>query len=304
MGEKAVSQVVAGPQPSPGRLTRGLAALFQRTAPAPGAAKSRHQFMEIPVARIQANAYQPRRAFDPESQRDLSASIKANGMLQPVVVRRSGTGFELIAGERRFRASRDAGLETVPAIVRDVSEDEMLGLALLENIQRSNLNAIDLARAYALMANSFGLSHDEIASRLSISRPAVANTLRLLDLPESVQELVASGKLTAGHARAILSLAGEDARLELARQVMELGLSVRETEVRAGQGEVAPQKGSAAAREPASRPAHLKPLESRLAEKLGTRVRIVEGKRKGKILIEFYSNDDFERILEIIGAAA
>jgi ParB family chromosome partitioning protein len=307
MGESnaARAQTVSDNRPQPGQLTRGLAALFQRTSPAqiPGT-RQKHQFMEVPVARVQANAYQPRREFDADGIAQLAESLKSNGVLQPIVVMRSGTGFELISGERRLRASKAAGLETIPALVREVSEDERLELALVENIQRTNLNALELARAYAMMVKKFGLSHEEVAKRLSVSRPAVVNTLRLLDLPESVKELVASGKMSAGHARAILSLPSEKSRLALATEVMERGLSVRDTEARAGQSEPRIVGNEGPRREQAARPAHLRPLETRLAEKLGTKVRIIEGRRKGKILIEFYSNDDFERILEIMGAAA
>jgi ParB family chromosome partitioning protein len=306
MGEQTVSQThaAADNQTQPGQLTRGLAALFQRTSPVPGSTRRKNQFMEIPVNRIQANCYQPRREFDPEALRELSESIKGNGMLQPVVVRRSGTGFELIAGERRLRASKEAKLETIPALVREASEDEMLELALVENVQRNNLNAMELARAYAMMVKKFGLTHDELATRLALSRPAVVNTMRLLDLPESIQDLVSSGKLTAGHARAILSVSGDEARLNLAREIIEKGLSVRDAEACVGNGEPASAAPAADTKDAAAKPAHLKPLESRLAERLGTRVRIIEGRRKGKIVIEFYSNDDFERILELIGAAA
>jgi ParB family chromosome partitioning protein len=300
MGEQNAAQSIGN---GAGQLTRGLAALFQRTSPVQSTTRKKHQFMEIPVSRIQANAYQPRREFDPEALKELAGSIKSNGMLTPVLVRRSGTGFELIAGERRLRASKEAKLETIPAIVREVSEDEMLELAVVENLQRDDLNAMELARAYAMMVRKFGLSHEEVATRMSVSRPAVVNTLRLLDLPEPVQELVASGKITAGHARAILSLSNEKARVELAREVMERGLSVREAEAWAGQDE--PRASSGSNRKVAAdRPAHLKPLEEKLREVLGTKVKIVEGKRKGKIMIEFYSNDDFERILDIMGAAA
>lgn len=298
MGEPAVASG-AGIGSQSGRLTRGLAALFARTAPSQPGEAPRHQFMEIPISRVQANAYQPRREFDPEALKELASSIRESGVLQPIVVRRSGTGFELIAGERRLRAAKEAGLETVPAIVREVSEDEMLGLALVENIQRDDLNPMELARSYTLMIKKFGLTQDEVASRLGMSRPAVANTLRLLELPAVVQEMVAAGKLSAGHARAILSVQGEEARLALAHEIMDKGLSVREAELRAARS--GPDRSTART---AEKPAHLKPLEARLAERLGTRVQIIEGKRKGRIVIEFYSNEDFEHILEVIGAAA
>ena len=292
-----------------GRLTRGLASLLARTVPGQEGGSSRKQFMEIPLAKVRANAYQPRREFDVGSLRDLVASMKESGVLQPIVVRRvspaggAGPGFELIAGERRLRAAKEAGLDTVPAVIRDVSEDDMLALALVENVQRDDLNAMELARGYSLLIKKFGLKQDEVAARMGVSRPAVANTLRLLELPQSVQEMVHAGKLTAGHARAILSVGDEEDRLALAGEILDRGLAVREAELRAATVDAS---GAAAPRASGTdeRPAHLKSLESRLGERLGTRVTIVEGKRKGKIVIEFYSNDDFERILALVGAAA
>ena len=300
MGEAVMRSAV--PAQASERLTRGLASLFSRTLPVEAGAPARRQFMEIPLAQIRPNAYQPRREFDAEGLRDLAASIRESGVLQPVVVRRSDQGFELIAGERRLRAAKEAGLDVVPAIIRDVSEDEMLALALVENVQRDDLNAMELARAYAALVKRFGLKQEEVASRLGVSRPAVANTVRLLELPAEVQEMVSKGTLTAGHARAVLSVEGDQARASLAREIVERGLSVREAEALAQTPRAAAEgKVPSAERE---RPAHLKALEARLSERLGTKVVIVEGRRKGRIVIEFYSNDDFERIMGVVGAAA
>ena len=306
MGEPALKSVEAVRRSGKlsGKLTRGLASLLAPTAAGPAGIGSprRNRYAEVAVDEVRANAYQPRRRFDEVKLAGLAASLKESGLLQPIVVRRSGTGFELIAGERRLRASKQAGFETIPAIVRDVSEDEMLELALVENVQRDDLNPVERARAYRLMVTKFGLKQEEIASRLSVSRPAVANTLRLLELPESIQEMLASGKITAGHARAILARDGGEARLRLAREILEKGLSVREAEARAGNSDPTAPKGGA--RRKGAPPAHIRRLQSKLEERLGTRVHIIEGKRKGKIVIEFCSNDDFERILEVIGAAA
>ncbi len=285
-----------------GKLTRGLASLLARTGPSADGAPSRHSYMEVPVDQVRRNSYQPRGDFDRGKLERLAASLKESGLLQPVVVRRSGTGFELIAGERRLRAAKLAGFVTLPAIVRDVSEDEMLELALVENVQREDLNPLELARAYRLMVTKFGMTQEEVAGRLSVSRPAVANTLRLLELPDTIREMLGAGQITAGHARAILAAEGEEARLALAREILAKGLSVREAESRAGTGDPVAPKGGA--RKKDSPPAHIRSLQTKLEERLGTRVHIIEGKRKGKIVIEFYSNDDFERILEVIGAAA
>jgi len=314
MGEPARSM---SPATTSSRLKRGLASLLTPTrqgppprivnpeqAPGPAEGQTpRRQLLDIPTEHIRENPCQPRRVFGEEALKGLVASVKESGVLQPVVVRRTGTGFELVAGERRLRAAREAGLETVPAVVREADDDRMLELALIENVQRDNLNAMELARGYSMLVKRFGLAHEEVAKRMGLSRPAVANTLRLLELPEILQEMVSSGKLTAGHARAILSVDSDKARLALARDIISRNLSVREAEARAaanGRDESKAKSGQGTK----ARPAHLKALEARLQERLGTRVKIVESKRKSKIVIEFYSNDDFERILEIMGAAA
>jgi ParB family chromosome partitioning protein len=310
MGEPARS---ISPATTSSRLKRGLASLLTPTrhaaipkiVPADPLAQgsARHQLLEIPLEQIRENPCQPRRVFGEDALKSLVASVKESGILQPVVVRRTGTGFELVAGERRLRAAREAGLETIPAVVREADDDSMLELALIENVQRDDLNAMELARAYAMLVKRFGLTHDEVAKRMGLSRPAVANAIRLLELPEILQEMVSSGKLTAGHARAILSVDSDKARLSLARDILSRNLTVREAESRAaslGRGPIQAKPGRAAV----ARPAHLKALEKRLEERLGTRVKIVESKSRSKIVIEFYSNDDFERILEIMGAAA
>ncbi|MHC5057653.1 MAG: ParB/RepB/Spo0J family partition protein [Planctomycetota bacterium] len=310
MGEPARSMSAAS---TSSRLKRGLASLLTPTRRAvtpeiippasPGGGAPRRQLLDIPVQQIRENPCQPRRVFREDALKGLAESIRRSGVLQPVVVRRTGTGFELVAGERRLRAAREAGLETIPAVVREADDDRMLELALIENVQRDDLNPMELSRAFAMLVKRFGLTHDEIAARMGLSRPAVVNTLRLLELPEILQEMVASEKFTAGHARAILSVDSEAGRLALARDIMSRNLTVRDAEVRAaamGRGAVKARRGQA----PAARPAHLKALEARLAQRLGTRVRIIESKRKSKIVIEFYSNEDFERILEVIGAAA
>ncbi len=331
MGEPA-RKIVPSAQKRSNRLSRGLASLLGRpnvsVAPAPapalapapaptpkgkpasgptGVAPAKRRFVELPVEKVRANAYQPRREFDPDALAQLAASIKESGLLQPIVVRRTPTGFELIAGERRLRATKEAGLKTIQAVVREAGDDEMLGLALVENIQRDDLNPVECARAYAMLMKKFSLTQEQVAARLGMSRPAVANTVRLLELPQSIQELLVSTRITAGHARAILSLDGEAARMSLAREIVGKGLTVRQAEHLAGNGETkrlrtgpaaSPDKG-------ATSPSHVRTLETRLAEHLGTKVRIRVSKsgRRGKIIVEFFSNDDFERIMEAMGAA-
>jgi ParB family chromosome partitioning protein len=310
MGEPARSMSAAK---TSSRLKRGLASLLTPTRrgslpqivppESPGEGASRHQLLDIPVGQIRENPCQPRRVFREEALMGLVESVKESGVLQPVIVRRTGTGFELVAGERRLRAAREAGLEAVPAVVREADDDRMLELALVENVQRDDLNAMELARAFAMLAKRFGHSNDEIARRMGLSRSGVVNTLRLLELPEIVQEMVSAKELSAGHARAILSLDSEKWRLALARDILSRNLSVRDAEARAATMARETPKVKSGKAAPA-RPAHLKALESRLQQRLGTRVRIIESKRRSKIVIEFYSNDDFERILGIMGAAS
>jgi ParB family chromosome partitioning protein len=199
----------------------------------------------LPLASVTPNPFQPRKEFTPEALAELESSIREHGVLQPVVVRPSGDGFQLVAGERRFRASSNLGLKEIPAVVREVSDRQMLALALVENLQREDLNPIETARAYRDLLASTGLTQEEVARGVGKSRVAVANTLRLLDLPEGLQDLVSRGTLTAGHGRALLMAKGEEAMQSLAARVLEQGLSVRETEALAsGTPEPAPAEGA------------------------------------------------------------
>ena len=211
----------------PRGLGRGLAALV---AEFPGGGTAS---VEIEVDRIRPNARQPRHTFDDAALDALSESIKAAGLVQPIVVRDTGDGFEIVAGERRWRAARQAGLTTIPAIVRQADEREALILALAENVAREDLNAVELARAYAVLSDELDLSQTEIARRVGRSRPAVANTLRLLELPDGVLGLIAAGELSEGHGRALLLASGHDERAALARRAVDRGWSVRDTEAAA-----------------------------------------------------------------------
>lgn len=262
----------------------------------------RDSLKEISVDVISPNPYQPRTVWDQQELADLSESIKANGVVQPIIVRPAGTGFELIAGERRLRAAQLASLTTIPAIVREASDEQMLEWSLIENIHRANLNPIERAKAYQNYLNAFSLTQAEAAERLGENRSVIANYLRLLDLPDEVKQMLADGQLTMGHARAMLSLPTDELRRKLANRAMAGRLSVREVErlVRkylAGTGQV-----KTTAR---SKSAHIIELESELSKQLGTKVAIETRKnwQRGKIIIEFYSLDEFDRITEKLGFA-
>ena len=254
---------------------------------------------EVDINAIVPNPKQPRTIFDTDALNELSASIKEVGVLQPPVVRDLGNGrYELIMGERRLRASKLAGLKTIPVIIRQTPDNELLREALLENIHRSQLNPLEEGSAYQNLLNDFGYTHDELALKVGKSRPAITNTLRLLNLPASVQRRVAAGILSAGHARALLSLTDENEIEKLAGRIVAEGLSVRATEEI-----VATHQGSTKTAKPkAGR--HLSPrlkeLADGMSDRLDTRVSVELGKQKGKITIEFATLEDLERINKLI----
>lgn len=277
-------------------LGRGLGALIP-----PGATDADGpSFQELPVAAISPNSRQPRRAFDEEAMAALTASVRELGVLQPVLVRSSGEGtYELIAGERRWRAAKRAGLPLVPAIIRTADDTASLEQALVENIQREDLNPMDEAAAYQQLLEDFGLTHDELATRMGKSRAAVSNTLRLFQLPPAVQRLVADAKLSAGHARAILSTPDRGFQETLARRAVTEGLSVRALEDAARQHNS--DADAAAASGPAGptrrlRPPGLLELEELLSAHLDTRVKVDMGANRGRVTIEFATLEDLERI--------
>jgi ParB family chromosome partitioning protein len=267
-------------------------------APVPGA-----RFAEIPVGSIVANPRQPRQVFDEEALEELKISIQEVGFLQPIVVREAGDGrYELVMGERRWRAAQAVERETIPAIIRDTRDDAMLRDALLENIHRANLNPLEEAAAYQQLLDEFGATHEELARRIGRSRPQISNTIRLLNLPPQVQRRVAAGVLSAGHARALLSLEDGEAQEELALRIVAEGLSVRATEelVSLAQGDAAGRKPAIKRRPKPHAPA-LTDLADRLSDRFDTRVKVDIGRSKGKITIEFATVDDLERIVGIIG---
>lgn len=256
------------------------------------------QFTEIPVDAILPNPRQPRQAFDEEALGELVTSIREVGLLQPVVVRELGPGrYELVMGERRLRASRLAGLERIPAIVRDTQDDAMLRDALLENLHRQQLNPLEEAAAYDQLLKDFGATHEELADRIGRSRSQVTNTLRLLRLPPAVQRRVAAGVLTAGHARALLSLDDPNAQERLAARIVAEGMSVRAVEEAVHVGEPEQVKRVTGPRRATAQAPAVDELSVRLADFFETRVRVEIGRRKGKITVEFGSIDDLERIV-------
>jgi ParB family chromosome partitioning protein len=285
-----------------GGLGRGLSALI------PGAVEEGGGgLLEVPVGAVSPNPRQPRNIFDDNALDALALSIQEVGVLQPIVVRKVGGGFEIIAGERRLRAAKKAGLATIPAIVRDSDDSESLREALIENIHRENLNPIELAEAFRELLEELGLKQETLAERLGVSRSHVANTIRLLQLPAEVQTRLAEGKIQAGHGRALLSLADADAQNTLALRAAAEELSVREVEelVRnyLDHQSAASDKPSIKAVAGSPESSSLAEVEEILSEQLATRVTIQMSKKRGKILIEFGSADDLERIVsEIIGS--
>jgi ParB family chromosome partitioning protein len=269
-------------------------------APVPGAT-----YAEIPVTAIRPNPRQPRSVFDEDDMAELVHSIREIGVLQPIVVRPVTDGdddvrFELIMGERRWRATQEAGLEAIPSIVKETEDDDLLRDALLENLHRSQLNALEEAAAYQQLLEDFGCTHDELAGRIGRSRPQISNTLRLLKLPPLVARRVAAGVLSAGHARALLALDDAAAMERLAQRIVAEGLSVRSVEeivaLGGDQERVKPRRPRAGGRHP-----QLDDLAARLSDRFDTRVNIALGQRKGKLTVEFASVDDLNRIVEMLG---
>ena len=278
-------------------LGRGLEALIPGGAAVATVDGRQDGLREVPVDDIGTNPFQPRTRFDDEAIQELAASIKVNGVLQPLIVRRSSGGdFELVAGERRLRAARFAGLERVPVLVREVDDREMMELALVENIQRENLNPIDEAKAYRSLIENIGLTHDQISERVGKQRSSITNSLRLLGLPVEVMEMVARGTLSAGHARAILALDNPADQLGASRYVVAKGFSVRRTEAY-----VRRRMRKQHARPRAQRLDGLQEWEVKLQQRFGTHVAIHAGRKGGKVEFEYFGQEDLERLLEAWG---
>ena len=291
------------PQDSSRRaLGRGLSSLLPTKPTAPAAADAapdeRPPVGEIPIAMIDPNPLQPRRNFDPEHLKELAQSIRSNGIVQPLVVRKSGERYQLVAGERRWRASKLAGMEKVPAVVQAIPDDRLLEITLIENIQREDLNPIETAAAFQRLIQELHLNHEEVGLRTGKDRTTITNLLRLLNLPPDVQQLVAERRLSAGHARCLLALPTAALQREVAERTVAQGWSVRQVE-RLTQKMLSPQDPKHV--DEVQPDPNVKAAIREMERVLGTKVRIVEGGRKrGRIEIEYYSPDDLDRIYTTI----
>lgn len=280
----------------PGRSSQGSA------APAPALAASASP-SRLPIEAIQPNPVQPRTVFQPERLEELAASIRANGIIQPLIVRHHDNAYQLVAGERRWRAAKLAGLTEVPVVVQEVADPHMLELALIENLQREDLNPIETAHAYDRLARELGLSQEDIGRRTGKDRSSIANTLRLLKLPQEVQQLLAAQRLTMGHARAILGIPAADEQIQVAEKTAAQGLSVRQVEALVQELTSERPKSGGGRRESHQDP-NVKAAVDELERVLGTRVKIVElSDQRGRIEIEYYSQAELDRLFEhIVGA--
>ena len=286
-------------------LGRGLAALLPPKpaepppASAPSAATEPGGHMTVAIDEIAHNPAQPRTMFQAEPLEELAASIRVNGILQPLIVRRTTQGYQIVAGERRWRAAKLAGLKEVPVIVQEVSDPQMLELALIENIQREDLNPMELAHAYDRLGRELGLSHQEIGRRTGKDRSSIANSVRLLSLPKDVQILVGEQRISMGHARAILGLSSAEQQIELAKKTASQGLSVRQVEVRV-QEAIRYKNRDNLKPEPPTDP-NVRHVVQNLEHALGTRVRIVQlSEKRGRIEIDFFSQEELDRLYTLL----
>ena len=258
--------------------------------------------LSLPISQVEPGLKQPRKRFEEEALQDLADSIRTHGIIQPLTVRRLSSGYyQIIAGERRWRAAKLAGLTEVPAVIIEADDRKVMELGLIENLQREDLNPIEEANGYKVLMEEYGLTQEEVSQRVGKSRPAVANALRLLALPDPVCQLLEEGKLSAGHARAILSVPNGGLQMQLARKVVEDGLSVRQTEalakrLAAGEKEAPPSPASAGP----DLSIYFKEAEKSLAARFGRKVHIINGKKKGKIELEYYNPDDLNTLLELL----
>lgn len=250
---------------------------------------------ELRINEVEPNTEQPRKTFNDEKLAGLAESIKQHGVVQPLIVRRDGNTYKIVAGERRWRAARLAGLQTVPVIVKDLSGKQTMEIALIENLQREDLNPIEEAEAYEKLINEYGMTQEEVSVTVGKSRPAIANSMRLLTLQEKIKEKLITGEISSGHARALLSVESNDLRLKAMEEVIKKEMSVRETERFVKQ--LTTQKAEKKKKLP---DAEYQAIEERFREVFGTRVRIMNNKKNGKILIEYYSSDELDRIISLV----
>jgi ParB family transcriptional regulator, chromosome partitioning protein len=276
-------------------LGKGLGALIPDMSALDDNEKKALGIIELALDKIIPNEYQPRKVFNDDKLQELAASIKEQGVIQPIIVHRAGSGFQLIAGERRWRASRLAGLKTIPALVKEATKREFLEMALIENIQREDLNPLEAAEAYKRLQEEFKLTQEDLAKRVGKERSTVTNFLRLLGLPKEVKHDLATGALSMGHAKALLSLERVRDQLQAAAMIVKKGLSVRESEALASRLKNPPQEKKARQHQ------ELKAVEEKLRKSLGTKVSITSKSKGGRIVIEYYSPEELDRILEKIG---
>ena len=285
-------------------LGKGINALipdFEIGLPEPGVSDEQGtiQTRELLIDEISPNRFQPRKYFDDDKLEELVASISENGILQPVVVQKSETGYELVAGERRWRASKKAGLKKIPAMIREVSDTKALELAIIENIHRQDLNPIEEAEAYKRLAEDFSLTQEMIAEKVGKSRAAIANILRLLNLSRNIQENLISGKLSMGHARALLGLENSGQMHAMCQEILKQGLTVRQTESKVNRLKKPEMLKLASSMK--KKNIFIRDLEKELERKLGTKVEVSPKKTGGKLVVSYYSDDDLERIQKLIG---
>lgn len=282
-------------EPKKRGLGRGLEALFDESPQV----QETEEITEISLDEIRPNPYQPRKTFDNKSLKELSESIKENGVFQPIIIRKSVNGYEIIAGERRFRASKLAKKKTIPAIIRDFDEAQMMEVAVLENLQREDLTPLEEAQAYEMLQKNLGLTQAEVSKRLGKSRPYIANYLRLLTLPQKTKRLLQRGELSMGQARTLLGLKDKDSIDDLARKVVKNGITVRQLEslvAKLNEKEKKPKKKAI------KKSAFIRASESQLTDKFGTSVNITKGKKgNGHLAIDFASTDELNRILDLLG---
>jgi ParB family transcriptional regulator, chromosome partitioning protein len=249
---------------------------------------------ELKITDLEANQNQPRRFFEDQALQELSGSIKEHGVVQPIIVRKLDDNYQIVAGERRWRAARLAGLKTVPVVVKDYSNVQVMEIALIENLQRQDLNSIEEALAYKSLIEEHDMTQEEISGKIGKSRSAIANTLRLLNLPEEIRNMVVHGKISAGHARALLAVGDKKKQMEIAQKIIDQQLNVRDIE------KLVLQKDKTKEKKENTKDVEIVELEEQLKKTFATKVSIVHKKNKGKIEIEYYSNDDLERILELL----
>jgi ParB family transcriptional regulator, chromosome partitioning protein len=249
---------------------------------------------ELKIIELEANQNQPRRFFDDQAMQELSGSIKEHGVVQPIIVRKFNDSYQIVAGERRWRAARLAGLKTVPVVIKDYTNVQVMQIALIENLQRQDLNSIEEAIAYKSLIEEHNMTQENISDKIGKSRSAIANTLRLLNLPDEIKNMVVQGKISAGHARALLTIEDKKKQLEIAIKIVEQQLNVRDIE------KLVMQKDLKEEKKEIKKDVEIIELEDRLKKALATKVNIIHKKNKGKIEIEYYSNDDLDRILELL----